>query len=199
MEEFVKTVFAFLFGPDDMFGGAAYVFDATRDGGYTRLFGDGGEILPALDNRTFELYAGVWFLCNYAREGWKSRSAQTKEAALERRWMFYFALGEALRVAYSGQAVPLEPDLMSLGDPGWTRPEAGKETRKAIESASKLAFKSLIDSYKAASVTQGFTHRNWFRDKSTLADIREAVQSSWELISEHGGDYLLTRRPSQRA
>ena len=194
MEEFIKTIFAFLFGPDDMFGGTAYVFDATRDGGYTRLFGDAGEILPALDNRTFEFYAGIWFLCNYAREGWKNRSAQSKEPALERRWMFYFALGEALRVAYEDQDTLLQADVVALGDPRWSRPEAGKDTKRAIDNGSKLAFKSLSDAYRTASSQQGFTHRNWFRDKATLAEVRERIRSSWELISEHAEDYRLTKR-----
>ena len=65
MEEFIKTIFSFRFGPDDIYGGTAFVFDATHDGGYTKLFGDNGEILPALDNSTFTEYAGIWFLCSY--------------------------------------------------------------------------------------------------------------------------------------
>lgn len=40
MEEFVKTLYAFLYGPDDVFGGTGHVFDATKGGGYAKLFGD---------------------------------------------------------------------------------------------------------------------------------------------------------------
>src|SRR6185437_16543720 len=90
----------FLFGPDDVYGGTGYVFDATMEGGYARLFGSGGEILPSLGNELFEYYAGVWFVCSYAKGLWSEESKKSKHSALERRWMFYFALGEVLRKAY---------------------------------------------------------------------------------------------------
>ena len=40
MEEFTKTIYSFLFGPPDMYGGTKHLFDPSRDGGYFRLFGD---------------------------------------------------------------------------------------------------------------------------------------------------------------
>ena len=102
MEEFTKTLYAFLSGPDDVFGGTGHVFDATTEGGYTKLFGVAGEVWPALTNEVFERYAGIWFVCNKAREYWKEESRKTKDSALERRWMFYYALGCVIRKAHEG-------------------------------------------------------------------------------------------------
>jgi hypothetical protein len=86
MEEFVKTLYAFQFGPDDVYGGTGHVFDATQGGGYAKLFGEGGEILPFVANDTFCLYAGIWFACSEAKEAWRIKSRESKEPALERRW-----------------------------------------------------------------------------------------------------------------
>jgi len=77
MEEFTKTLFAFLYGPDDVYGGTGYVFDATTEGGYAKLFGSGGEVLPSLGNETFGYYAGVWFVCSYAKDLWHEESRKS--------------------------------------------------------------------------------------------------------------------------
>ena len=193
MEEFVKTLYSFVYGPDDVFGGTSHVFDATKDGGYTKLFGHNGEILPALDNQQFELYAGIWFTCSYAKEIWRDRSAKTKDHALERRWMFYFALGLALSNAYAGIDETLNAHLRSLGDPDWTRKDSGVGTKKAISALSRLAFKGMQDAYSEASAKEGFTHRNWFRTAATLEMIKRHITSSWDLVSEHATDYRLLK------
>jgi len=193
MEEFVKTLYAFMFGPDDVFGGTGYVFDATKEGGYVKLFGDGKELLPSLSKETFDYYAGVWFVCSHLKEGWKEQTAKTKDPALERRWMFYFALGETLRVVYDRKDT-LNSDMQRLGDPGWIRKGSGEATKRSLGRCSKLAFKALSDAYKEAENKTGFTHRNWFRSVSTLQSVSAHIESSWDLLSEHAADYFL-RKP----
>jgi hypothetical protein len=187
----VKTVYAFRFGPDDVFGGTAHVFDATREGGYTKLFGQDGEILPALDGSTFSLYAGIWFLCSTARDVWRERSTQTSEHALERRWMFFYGLGVVLQYAYATMGRDLDTDLRKLSDPSWLRKDCGEPQIKALGALSKFTFKILVDTYRQASDKAGFTHRNWFRSPTTLTSIAENVASSWELVSSHAEDYAL--------
>jgi AIPR protein len=190
MKEFVKTLYAFIFGPDDVFGGIGYLFDATKEGGYVKLFGDGKELLPSLSKETFEYYAGIWFACSHAKESWKEQTARTKDPALERRWMFYFALGEALRVVYGGQD-PLKIAIQLLSNPAWIKKGSGEATKQSLARSSKLGFKALSDAYKEAENKTGFTHRNWFRSPSTLESISNHIRSSWELLSEHAADYLL--------
>lgn len=194
MEEFTKTLYAFLFGPDDVYGGTSHVFDATSEGGYAKLFGDNGQILPSLSKETFEYYAGIWFVCNYARELWRAESRKSKHGSLERRWMFFYALGEALRACYSDPR-DLRVDLQRLSSPSWTGDGPDGKIQKVIERLSKLSFKALKEAYGSASnagdVT--FTHRNWFRSPTTLRTITDKVADSWSLLSEYANDYRLPR------
>lgn len=194
MEEFVKTLYAFIFGPDDMFGGTGHVFDATQGGGYAKLFGDNGEILPALTNETFARYAGIWFVCAETRELWRTKSRESKDPALERRWMFFYALGESLRISYSSQALALDDALRGMSNPSWIKQPAEGPVKKVLGRHCKLAFKSLSDSYKEASKDPAFKHRNWFRTQATLASITEHMGSSWTLLSDHGEDYVLSQK-----
>ena len=192
MEEFVKTLYSFLFGPDDMFGGTGHVFDATQGGGYAKLFGNNGEILPTLTNEAFARYAGIWFICAEARELWRVKSRDSKDPALERRWMFFYSLGEALRIAYASQGLATWiPPLRAMSNPSWIKQLDNSPVKKIIARHCKLAFKSLSDSYKEASKEQAFKHRNWFRTQATLTSVTEHMTSSWTLLSDHGEDYIL--------
>ncbi|MGD0868740.1 MAG: AIPR family protein [Bryobacteraceae bacterium] len=192
MEEFTKTLFAFLFGPDDVYGGTSYVFDATGEGGYTKLFGDNGQILPSLSKETFEYYSGIWFVCNFAKELWRTESRKTKHSSLERRWMFFYALGEALRTCY-GDKGTLRMDLRRLSSPAWIADGPDGKVQKVIERLSRLTFKALKEAYNSASSSGGgnFTHRNWFRSQTSLQIISDKVADSWTLLSEYADDYRL--------
>jgi hypothetical protein len=191
MEEFTKTLYAFLYGPDDVYGGTSHVFDATSEGGYTKLFGENGQILPSLSKDIFEYYAGIWFICTYAKDLWRTESRKTKHGSLERRWMFFYALGEALRACY-GNSQDLRVDLQRLSNPTWTADPDGK-VQKVLERLSRLAFKALKEAYISASNSgsEAFTHRNWFRSPATLLTISDKVIDSWSLLSEYATDYHL--------
>lgn len=193
MEEFIKTIFAFLYGPDDVHGGTGHVFDATKGGGYAKLFGDGDDILPALTNENFERYAGIWLVCSFAKDLWRARVRESRDAALERRWMFYYALGEAMRLAYSSQAQDFLKAVGALSNPSWTREPNEGAVKKAISRFSNWGFNALSSAYKVAEGKSGFTHRNWFRSSSTLEQISSNVANSWGLLSEHAEDYVLPK------
>ena len=194
MEEFVKTLYAFFYGPDDVFGGTGHVFDATSGGGYTKLFGADGEILPALSNDRFLLYAGTWFLCDTAKEVWRSRAREGSEPGIERRWMFYYALGESVRKFHSRQGVETDIVLRSLSNPQWTKQGADGPIMKVIARHCRVAFRALNSSYKEASKDENFAHRNWFRSQATLASIGGYLDEDWGLLSEHGDEYLFPKR-----
>jgi len=193
MEEFVKTLYAFCFGPDDVYGGTGHVFDATEGGGYWKLFNDGRDILPALSNDLFGQYAGIWFICDFAKCVWRARTREGRDLGLERRWMFYYALGESIRTAYKFQKIDFEEDLRRLSShTSWIKQD-DCGAKKVIHRHCKVAFKALIDAYKDASKDQGFAHRNWFRSSKTLASISEQLKSSWSLISDHGEEYIFSK------
>jgi hypothetical protein len=66
MEEFAKTLYAFEYGPADAYGGTRHLFDASKTGGYTALYGRDGEVLPAISEETFRRYLGIWFSFDFA-------------------------------------------------------------------------------------------------------------------------------------
>jgi hypothetical protein len=193
MEEFTKTLFVFRFGPDDVYGGTGYVFDSTTDGGYAKLFGSGGEVLPSLGNETFEYYAGIWFVCSYAKDLWREESRKTKHSALERRWMFYYGLGEVLRKAYEGAEDWGKSDLRRLSHAKWMGEGSDGRNQKVISQLSRMAFLILRQAYDESSKT-GASHRNWFRSPATLTLITTKVADSWELVAEHADDYRFSGR-----
>jgi len=56
---FVELSMLFCFGPADIFGGLAYLYDTSPKGGYTKLFGDPKNHYP---KATFRQYFGVWLI-----------------------------------------------------------------------------------------------------------------------------------------
>lgn len=183
MEEFIKTVFAFNYGPDDVHGGTQYLFDTSKAGGYMKLFGGDGDILPALNNDTFIEYAGAWFACEYIWDVWK-REPETE--ALERRWMVFFAVGEALRIVYRRSRKPVAEALMKLCDPKWFVDDDDVHRKTALRLYCKHAFKALRDVYAKEREIKGdeFRHRNWFRSEKTLTAVGEQINDLLHLYDD---------------
>ena len=183
MEEFTKTLYAFQYGPDDVYGGTGHVFDATAEGGYAKLFGSGGEVLPALTNEMFQKYAGIWFICNKARDLWKEESRKTKHSALERRWMFYYTLGCVIRKAYENSDDQYQADLRRLSKPAWMNEGPDGTIQKVISRQSRFAMQSMKQVYEENAKT-GTSHRNWFRSPATLEAIKNRLNDSWIIVEE---------------
>lgn len=190
MEEFVKTIFSFMFGPDDVFGGTSYVFDPSKEGGYMKLFGDGVEISPGLSDPKFRYYVGVWFACEYVKDIWKAEREKTQQDpvaanAYERRWMLFFAVGSSIRNIYgSNSEDEIEAALGKMADPSWYLASEDHRTKAVIRRHAKLALYSLKSAYKQASSAPTFTHRNWFRRASTLGDIRTQLINVFETVEK---------------
>jgi hypothetical protein len=186
MEEFAKTVFAFRFGPDDMYGGTRFLFDTNTDGGYRMLFGDDNGVWDALTEEEFKLLAGSWLICEHVRAVWNKEKErrladglpETKNA-LERRLMVYFVVGELLRDVYR-QVGNLDSEIRRLSKPSWML-EDGVEAR-TIEKYTRLGCSVLIKAYRAASKGADFSHRNWFREKATISDIRQEIPSELQTL-----------------
>jgi hypothetical protein len=183
MEEFLKTLHSFLYGPDDVFGGTSYMFSSTKDDGYWKLFGDSGGIVPTLDKRQFRRLAGVWFVCNYAKSVWKAKKESGGESQapwLERRWMFFFALGTLLKLEKGSEG--LDNYLIRMGSGEWTRKNEGREEKEVIEQVTKKAFYVLKKSYEKEGDRTAAGHRNWFRDRKTLESIESEASDISEMI-----------------
>ena len=200
MEEFTKTIYSFRFGPADMHGGTKHLFDPSRDqGGYFQLFGDreSGEIYTKLTAEQFQISIGTWFLCEYAKAGWKQAKKSDRDnliGALERRWLVYYALGSAMRRTYAAKNGNLESALKSLADPSWDdsrNQKAGEKTRRVVDSYLALTYKVMNKVYKISSKENGFAHRNWFRSLQTLQDIDAELDYLSDVMPDNWSSYQL--------
>ncbi len=179
MEEFAKTIHAFLYGPHDMWGGTARLFDSGPDGRYSHVFGDGESVWTQVPQENFKLLSGIWFLCEEVRRIWKEeKGRRSKEElaglALERRYMVYYAIGELLRMIYQQRRRDPDEDIKKLCNPRWGERDCPE--KEAVKELTKLAFTGLVKAYETASQSEDFRHRNWFRDKDYLAGIRSELR-----------------------
>lgn len=179
MEEFAKTIHSFRYGPHDMWGGTARLFDPGKEGRYSWVFGDGQDIWSKVPERDFEILASIWFICESVRQIWKhEKESRPKEQvsglALERRYMVYYAVGELLRMIYEFRARDLDDDLRVLANPRWTEKEGSAQS--CIREVTDLALTGLVKAYETASHQEDFRHRNWFRNREYLEGIRTELR-----------------------
>jgi hypothetical protein len=185
MEDLAKTVHAFRYGPDDMFGGTRYLFDVSAKGGYVTVF---GEPVSQMKDDEFKLLAGTYFLCEEVHSLWREKRESDNEEGknspgMERRWIVYYAVGELLRMVYAHDAAELDADLRKLSKPNtWQDTPAHPVKRTSVE-LFKLAATALNKAYNQAAKQQDFRHRNWFRNLDTLSDIK----SELSVIPEYRG------------
>jgi len=177
LEEFAKTVHAFRYGPDDVWGGTRHLFDISPKGGYEKVFGDP---ISHLTDSSFALLAGTYFICEYIRDKWEADRALHREKqtplhpALERRWMVYFVVAELLRVAYSKALSDLDTDIGRLSKPSWL--DVTENAAKAsLQELYEIGTTALTQAYNSRAQAETFRHRNWFRVEQTLEDIRQAL------------------------
>jgi hypothetical protein len=196
MEDLAKTIYAFRYGPDDMCGGTKYLFDDSAKGGYVKVF---GEPVSHLNDEQFKLLAGTYFLCDEIQSVWKEKrehdNAEGRNTpGLERRWIVYFAVGELLRLIYQTRQRDLEADIRRLSKPNDWMDSNKNHTKETLAEVFKLASTAINKVYVQASKHPDFRHRNWFRDDTTLADIRAELGSIPDYRSPK--DLPLLRSPS---
>ncbi|HEY5330785.1 MAG TPA: AIPR family protein [Acidobacteriaceae bacterium] len=178
LEELTKCLFAFRFGPDDMFGGTAKLFDSSSTGLYRKIFEDPEALLSEAE---FNLIAGTYFACDFLKGLWEAHrkalrsSGQSMHPALERKGLVYSTVGELLRLNYAAAGWSLEPDLRRLSKPNDWLKDPNSVSRASLLKAFELATKVMVNVYDASRKSPAFKHRNWFRTSSTLTDIRSGL------------------------
>jgi hypothetical protein len=184
LEELTKAVFAFRFGPDDMWGGTSKLFDASATGLYTKVF---ERPESPLTESEFNLITGTYLACNYIKGVWEEyrktlRSRQaTMHPALERKGLVYYAVGELERQSYAKRGWSLDQDLRRLAKPNSWLPEENTAPKQALLKAFDISSKVLTQQYDAKKKNDaGFKHRNWFRDLETTRAINDGLELALE-------------------
>jgi hypothetical protein len=179
LEELTKSIFAFRFGPDDMWGGTGKMFDPSESGLYTKVF----ELPDSpLTEASFSLIAGTYFACDFVKKLWETHRKQlrsqgsTMHPAWERKWLIYYAIGELERQNYKKQGKDLDHDLSKLAKPNAWLSASDSAPQQALTKAFEISLKVLSQQYDAKKRNDpNFKHRNWFRESATTALIQEGL------------------------
>jgi hypothetical protein len=176
MEEFAKTVYAFLFDPVSFSAKTAFLFDDGKNGAYTRVFGDGRESYTAMPLEEFRLRSAIWWLSDeFSRRLKQDREkapASFAKAALERKWFLLFMARLVLQRTFGGEAYKTELWKHYRGE--WRMGENG--AGEWFERIYSVARDALIYRYSEEVKKPSFIHRNWTRSMDSvraLADYAE--------------------------
>ena len=183
MEVFAKTVHAFLYGPDDMWGGTKKLFTLDeKDGGrYSYVFGDPNAPMAPDE---FKFLVGIYFVCYEIEETWKEKRIRDEQdlknlPALERKLLVFSGIGEYLRLAYGNDQEILKAELRWTGNPNkWLKVDKERSTKRALREMYKWVERAMDRAYTKSEKQKGlaFVHRNWFRSHDTLTAIRGELE-----------------------
>ena len=95
LEEFTKSVYAFLYGPTEFTASTSFLFDDSEKGGYAAVFGDGTRVWERMPEDEFEMRAAMYWIAQAFGEKLRETRENTADfdarAALERKWLLIYA------------------------------------------------------------------------------------------------------------
>ncbi|WP_298255605.1 AIPR family protein [Bradyrhizobium sp.] len=191
LEEFAKTVYAFLEDPVAFSGSTSFLFDDVS-GGYNKIFGDGQSKWERMPEDEFRLRAAVYWLAKEfgvrMREDRSSETDHDAKAALERKWVLIFAARKVFEHYYPNGAWKAQLRKLYKGD--WT---LGEDARgKILLQIYRDAKSGVITAYKISKKhDKNFVHRNWMRGRETPSHIAEILKDSVLAVREPLGDIPL--------
>jgi AIPR protein len=189
LEEFAKSVYAFLFDPTEFTGSTSFLFDDSKAGGYTKVFGDETHVWERMPDDEFELRAAIYWIAQdfgahlrVAREAEKDADAR---ASLERKWLLIFATATTFRYYYPGDEFKNQLRKLHKGD--WSLASGMIDKRSQILTRVFQSAKSgVTTAYKNSKKTNpNFEHRKWIRSKDTPNDIRDVLHDIVLPIQPH--------------
>jgi len=170
LEEFAKTIYAFLENPVDFSSSTSFLFDDSEKGGYLKIFGDGKNVLTRFDKDHFKFLAGLWWIAeDFAAQLEMDRKAIDdidERAALERKWFVFYAsmviVRHHLKTDFKKYFIKNHKGDVVLGVG-----ENGLKNKMLYEKAKKL----VIAAYKQSMHDPHFNHRNWQRSYKSVSAI----------------------------
>jgi len=177
LEEFAKSIYAFMEEPIAFSGATAFLFD-DLSGGYNRIFGDGEVKWEKMPDDEFRLRAGIYWLSKelgtYMREDRAREIDPDIKAALERKWVLMYATRKVFEHYFPNGKWKDELRKTYKGD--WTLAEDNKG--KLFLQIYKAAKAGVVTAYRNSKKHDPeFVHRNWMRSKETPREIAEVLES----------------------
>lgn len=184
LEEFAKSIYAFLVDPTSFSGATAFLFD-DQNGGYNAIFGDGSSAWEKMPEEEFRLRASIYWLAqkfaNRLKEDRASETDPDVKAALERKWMLMFAARKVLELYFPNEAWKEQLARAYKGD--WELGEAARGM--ALLRIYSYAKAGVVMAYKNAKANdRAFVHRNWMRGKDTPGQIATVLKDVIMIMKE---------------
>ena len=196
LDDFCRRIFAFLKGPVDCFGGQKHIYDTTETGGYFFLFGDPEtrQIIDSLDEKTFNCYSSIYFICETAIEIFKHEKEERmrierelygddekpliSQSAFKSRYHLYYIVGLFFSEFARLSECKIEELLSkySFHKPKvWRKKTVLKE--KLMTDVVRVACDIWFSEYRKSYET-GINHRNWLRTARHLEGIKNELLMS---------------------
>jgi AIPR protein len=167
LEEFAKSIYAFMEEPISFSGATAFLFD-DLSGGYNRIFGDGEVKWEKMPDDEFRLRAAIYWLSKelgtHMREDRAGETDPDTKAALERKWVLMYATRKVFEHYFPNGKWKDELRKTYKGD--WTLGEDNKG--KLFLQIYNTAKAGVVTAYRNSKKHDPeFVHRNWMRRKET--------------------------------
>jgi hypothetical protein len=179
LEEFAKSVYAFLFNPTEFTGSTSFLFDDSTAGGYSKVFGDGTHVWERMPTDEFELRAAAYWIAQdfgaFLREAREAEGDPDARAALERKWFLIFAAAKTLEYYYPGDEFKTQVRKLHRGN--WSVASTEDNNKNQIlRRVFQSARSGVTTAYKTSKIyNKNFEHRKWIRSKDTPNSIRDAL------------------------
>lgn len=176
LEEFAKTIYAFLVDPTSFSGATAFLFD-DQNGGYNVIFGDGSAAWEKMPEQEFRLRASIYWLAQKFADRLKTDRESEPDpdvrAALERKWMVMYSARKVLELYFPKEAWKEQVAKAYKGD--W---ELGEGPRgMSFLRIYSYAKAGVVMAYKNGKTNNpAFVHRNWMRGKDTPGQIASVLK-----------------------
>jgi hypothetical protein len=181
LEEFAKSIYAFMYDPTDFSGNSDSLFLDSDQGYYRKIFGDGDSVWDRMPEKHFRYRAAIYWIAQEAADFLKDYRANLNDAderaALERKWLFINAIRMVIQLAFLKDGEPLEDYVARFAEGDWGI-QSGDPRSEEIKKIFRQAVRGVIFAYKNDKKhTPSFVHRNWMRGKNTTQSIREAIKA----------------------
>ena len=177
LEEFAKSVYAFLHGPTEFTASTSFLFDDGESGGYAAVFGDGAHVWERMPEDEFEMRAAMYWIAQdfgaHLRITRENTADSDARAALERKWLLIYAAACCFKYSYQHDEWKRQLAKLYRGD--WT---VGGSDRKSqiLASVFRASVAGVTTAYKnERNNNKQFEHRRWIRSKETPARIRTVL------------------------
>lgn len=180
LEEFAKSVYAFLYNPTEFSGSTSFLFNTDSSGGYTKVFGDGTNQWEKMPDDEYRLRAGIyWITQEFSIRLRKIREEEEDSdarMALERKWLLLYAAKEVFVYFYKDDAWKNQIRKLYKADWNLNDCKKGVILLKIFNAAKSGVITAYKNNKKFNKDT--FVHRNWMRGKNTPTEIREMLRDT---------------------